>query len=63
MGDNERHNQFEPLAHMPSLIRFLVVVVFLAGLVFAGMVALSVFVDPGQKDITVRVPVKDLLGG
>ncbi|HEY8594638.1 MAG TPA: histidine kinase [Devosiaceae bacterium] len=48
---------------MPSLIRFLVVVVFLAGLVFAGMVALSVFVDPGQKDITVRVPVKDLLGG
>ena len=47
---------------MPSLIRFLIVLLFLAGLVFGGMVALTVFVTPQDKDVTMRVPTRDLLG-
>lgn len=48
---------------MPSLIRFLVFLIFLAGLVYAGMVALTVFVDPGTHQVTVNVPARDFLGG
>ena len=47
---------------MPSLIRFVVFVIFLAGLVFAGMVALTVFVDPGHHQITQNVPTRDFMG-
>ena len=47
---------------MPSLIRFLVFLIFVAGLIFAGMVALTVFVDPGHHEITVNVPTKNFLG-
>jgi phage shock protein PspC (stress-responsive transcriptional regulator) len=32
---------------MPSLIRLLIVLIVLAGLGFAGMIALTVMVDPG----------------
>jgi hypothetical protein len=47
---------------VPSLIRFIIVLLFLAGLVFGGMVALTVFVKPVDKDVTIRVPARDLFG-
>lgn len=43
---------------MPTLIRLIVALLFLAGLVYVGLFALTVFVDPGQKDITVRIPAR-----
>jgi hypothetical protein len=46
---------------MPTLIRLLIVLVVLSGLVFAGMIALTVMVDPGEKDITIKIPVRDLV--
>ena len=45
---------------MPSLIRFLFVVVILAVLGFAGMVSLTLFVEPNPREMSVRVPLKDL---
>lgn len=47
---------------MPSLIRFLFVLLFLAGLVFGGMVALTIFVTPTEKVVTDRIPARDLFG-
>lgn len=47
---------------MPSLIRFLVVLLLLAGMVFGGMVALTIFVDPPSEQVTERIPTRDLLG-
>ncbi len=47
---------------MPTLFRFLIILLFLAGLVYASMFALSVFVEPTKKEETIRVPVRDLLG-
>jgi hypothetical protein len=48
---------------MPTLIRLFVLLIVLAGLVFAGMIALTIFVDPGQEEIRVRIPARDLLPG
>lgn len=45
---------------MPTLIRLIVALLFLAGLVFGGLFALIVFVDPGQKEITVKIPAREL---
>jgi hypothetical protein len=45
---------------MPSLIRLLVLLLILAGLVFGGMVALVAFVDPGEKDVTIKIPAREL---
>jgi hypothetical protein len=47
---------------MPSLIRFLIVILFLGGLVFGAMVALPIFVEPQQKEVTIKVPARDLFG-
>jgi hypothetical protein len=44
---------------MPTLFRFLSTIVFLAGLVFAGMIALVTFVQPKQGEISTRVPIED----
>ena len=41
---------------MPTLIRFFIVLLVLAGIVLAGMVALAMFVQPGQKEVRVRIP-------
>ena len=41
---------------MPSLIRFIVTLAVLAGLVYAGMFALATFVEPGSREMKVRVP-------
>jgi len=46
---------------MPTLIRLFLVLVFLGGLGFAGMIALTVMVDPGEKDITVKIPARELI--
>ncbi len=46
---------------MPTLIRLFIFLLVLAGLVFGGMVALTVVVDPGEKDITIKIPPRDLV--
>lgn len=46
---------------MPTLIRLFVVLLVLAGLAFAGMIALIATVDPGVDEVRVRVPPRDLV--
>ncbi|WP_108462861.1 hypothetical protein [Devosia naphthalenivorans] len=48
---------------MPTLIRLVIMLLFLAGLVYAGMFALVTFVKPEPKEVTIRIPSRDLLGG
>lgn len=47
---------------MPTLFRLLITVLFLGGLVYAGMFALVTFVQPEPKTVSVRIPTRDLLG-
>ena len=47
---------------MPTLFRLLITLLFLAGLVFAGMFALVSFVDPQPKPISQKIPTRELLG-
>ena len=47
---------------MPTLFRLLITIVFLVGLVYAGMFALVSFVEPTPKDVTLRIPARELLG-
>lgn len=46
---------------MPTLFRLLIVIGLLAGLVYAGMFALAEFVEPHEREVTVRVPARVLL--
>jgi hypothetical protein len=46
---------------MPTLFRLLVVLIFLAGLVYAGMFALVAFVEPNSKEVSMRIPTRELL--
>ena len=46
---------------MPSLIRLLVFLVVLAGLGLAGMIALTIMVEPPEKDITIKIPPRELV--
>ncbi|WEK06863.1 MAG: histidine kinase [Candidatus Devosia phytovorans] len=48
---------------MPTLIRLIITLLFLAGLVYAGMVALIAYVEPTPKEVTIRIPTNDLLNG
>ena len=48
---------------MPTLIRLVISLLFLAGLVYAGMFALVAFVEPTPKPVTIRIPARELLGG
>lgn len=41
---------------MPSLIRLLVVLGILAAIVYGGMVALVVAVDPNPREMSVPIP-------
>jgi hypothetical protein len=41
---------------MPSLIRFLIFCAVLAGLVYGSMFALATFVEPNQREMSVRIP-------
>lgn len=45
---------------MPSLIRFLIVLIFLGIVGLGGMVALTVFVTPQEKDVTMKLPSRTL---
>jgi hypothetical protein len=45
---------------MPSLIRLVVVLLVLAGIGYGGMIALTMAVDPGEKEMSYRIPSRDL---
>lgn len=45
---------------MPTLFRFLAVLVVLAGAVIGGMVALATLVEPAPREITVTIPASRL---
>jgi len=45
---------------MPSLIRFLFVLGVLAGLAYGALFALTVFVEPQPREMTVKIPAKRL---
>ena len=47
---------------MPSLFRLIFVLAVLAGLGFAGMLALVYLVEPTPREMTVNVPVEKLKG-
>jgi hypothetical protein len=46
---------------MPTLIRLFVFLIVLGLLGLGGMVALTVMVDPGEKDITIKIPARELV--
>ena len=46
---------------MPTLIRLVVILLVLAGLAYGAMFALVVFVTPNEKEVTVRIPARDLV--
>jgi hypothetical protein len=48
---------------MPTLIRLIITLLFLAGLVYVGMFSLVAFVEPTPKQVTIRIPTRDLLAG
>ena len=45
---------------MPSLIRLLVVLGLIAAVIYGGMIALVVLVEPKQREMTVRIPTDRL---
>lgn len=45
---------------MPTLIRFLITLGILAGIVYAGMLALVIFVEPQPREMTQTVPAARL---
>ncbi|MEM9332942.1 MAG: histidine kinase [Pseudomonadota bacterium] len=45
---------------MPSLLRLLFTLGVIAGLVYGGMIALTVFVEPNPREMTVKIPAKRL---
>ena len=48
------------VARMPSLFRLLFTLALLAGLVYGGMLALTLFVEPSPREMTVKIPAKRL---
>ncbi|WP_180356106.1 hypothetical protein [Aliirhizobium smilacinae] len=45
---------------MPTLFRFLFILALIAGVIYGGMVALVVLVEPKEREITIRVPSERL---
>jgi hypothetical protein len=41
---------------MPSLIRLLVVLGLIGAIIYGGMIALVILVEPEQREMSVRVP-------
>jgi hypothetical protein len=41
---------------MPTLIRLVIFLLFLAGIGYAGMFALAVMVDPGVREVVTPIP-------
>src|SRR5690606_26399444 len=48
---------------MPTLIRLFIALLVLAGIAVGGMLLLAVFVDPGEKEVRVRIPATQLGAG
>jgi hypothetical protein len=46
---------------MPTLIRFLILLIVLAGLVYGGMLALVIMVRPPDELVTIRIPPRELI--
>ena len=46
---------------MPTLIRLLVVLLVLAGIAFGAMFALVAAVTPRDKQVTIRIPARELV--
>lgn len=46
---------------MPTLSRFIIACILIALAGFAAMFVLANFVEPGQREITIRVPTDRLL--
>jgi hypothetical protein len=47
---------------MPTLFRFLVFILFLGGIAVGSMFALTIFVEPTPREMTERIPARDLFG-
>lgn len=45
---------------MPSLFRFLVFIGVMAGIFYGSMFALTVFVEPEQREMSERIPASKL---
>ena len=45
---------------MPTLFRFLTTLAVLAGLIYGGMYALVLYVEPKKGEMTVRIPPERL---
>jgi hypothetical protein len=43
---------------MPSLFRFLVLCAVLVGIAYGAMFALVLYVEPKEREVTVRVPTQ-----
>jgi hypothetical protein len=41
---------------MPTLLKLLVVLALIASLIYGGMLALIIMVEPDQREMTIRVP-------
>ncbi|WP_112408269.1 MULTISPECIES: hypothetical protein [unclassified Rhizobium] len=41
---------------MPTLFRFLFICALIVGVIYGTMVALVTFVDPVERDVTIRIP-------
>ena len=41
---------------MPTLLKLLVVLALIAGVIYGGMLALIIMVEPAQREMTIRVP-------
>jgi len=41
---------------MPSLIRLLVVLGLIAAVIYGGMIALVIMVEPKQREMSIRIP-------
>jgi hypothetical protein len=47
---------------MPTLIRFVLFIGILAAIGYGSMYALTIFVDPEPREMTQRIPSRDLFG-
>ncbi|WP_422371661.1 histidine kinase [Hoeflea sp.] len=45
---------------MPTLFRFLVFCAIIAGIVYGAMFALVLYVEPVEREVTIRVPTEKL---
>ncbi len=45
---------------MPSLFRFLFFIAIIAGIFYGSMFALTVFVEPNPREMTVKIPTNKL---